>query len=186
VGQVILVRHGQAEASWGEHPDPGLSALGRAQAEEAAEFLAPLGPWPIVTSPLRRCRETATPLARRWQVEPVVDPAVGEVASPPGLGLGGRSTWLAEAMAGSWSSLPLTVRDWRDGVVVAVSRLAGSGDAVVFTHFVAINAVLSWAWGDDRVCVHHPDNCSRTTIERDSRGDLVVVELGGEAATHVG
>jgi broad specificity phosphatase PhoE len=183
---VIVVRHGQAQAAWGEHPDPGLSELGAAQALAAAEVLAPLGPWPIVTSPLRRCRETAAPLSARWRVEPVVDAAVGEVASPPGLGLDGRSAWLAQAMAGSWSALPSSVQDWRDGVVAALTELAEAGDAVVFSHFVAINAVVSRAAGDDRVCVHHPDNCSRTILELDPGGKLVVVELGGEAETPVG
>jgi probable phosphoglycerate mutase len=37
----FLVRHGEAAAHWGEEEDPGLSALGRQQAERAAgELLA--------------------------------------------------------------------------------------------------------------------------------------------------
>ena len=48
-----------------------------------AEVLAPLGPLPVVVSPLRRTRETAAPLLARWSVEPVVEPAVGELTAPP-------------------------------------------------------------------------------------------------------
>jgi len=36
---IFLVRHGEAAASWGESPDPGLSELGRRQAEVAAALL---------------------------------------------------------------------------------------------------------------------------------------------------
>ena len=185
MARIVLVRHGQADAAWGDALDPALSALGRAQAEGVAEALASRGPLPIVTSPLRRCVETAAPLAARWRVEPVVDAAVGEVPSPPGLVPGERSAWLAEALDGSWSALPPMVRSWRDGVVAALTRWADAGDVVVFSHFVAINAALGWAAGDDRVCVHRPDNCSRTVLDVDA-GRLVVVELGGEAETHVG
>ena len=37
---IYLVRHGEAAASWGDHPDPGLSELGQKQA--AVESLAKL------------------------------------------------------------------------------------------------------------------------------------------------
>ena len=56
---LYLVRHGQAAASWGEEPDPGLNALGHGQAARMAAALAALGPMPIMISPLRRTRETA-------------------------------------------------------------------------------------------------------------------------------
>ena len=47
--KLYLVRHGHAAAGWGDHPDPGLDALGRAEAEAMAERLAPLGPLPLVS-----------------------------------------------------------------------------------------------------------------------------------------
>ena len=65
--RLILVRHGRAAAGWGADLDPGLDELGRTQAENVAKVLAPQGPLPIVTSPLRRCQETAAPLAALWQ-----------------------------------------------------------------------------------------------------------------------
>jgi len=33
---LVFVRHGEAAHSWGEHTDPGLSELGKQQAEHAA------------------------------------------------------------------------------------------------------------------------------------------------------
>ena len=37
--KIILVRHGEASASWEKSSDPGLSNLGIYQAEECAEIL---------------------------------------------------------------------------------------------------------------------------------------------------
>ncbi|HEY3101908.1 MAG TPA: histidine phosphatase family protein, partial [Methylomirabilota bacterium] len=56
VVRLYLVRHGKAAASFSEARDPGLDDAGAAQAEAMAERLAPLGPLPIITSPLRRTR----------------------------------------------------------------------------------------------------------------------------------
>ena len=66
-----------------------------------AERLAPLGDaggLPIVTSPLRRCRQTAAPLARRWGVTPTVEDTVAEIPSPLGVSMADRVEWLREAM----------------------------------------------------------------------------------------
>ncbi|MEY2459529.1 MAG: hypothetical protein QOG30_1359, partial [Acidimicrobiaceae bacterium] len=64
------MRHGDAAAGWGDDLDPGLSERGQAQARHVAESLKPLGPLPMLTSPLRRCRETAAPIADLWNVVP--------------------------------------------------------------------------------------------------------------------
>jgi broad specificity phosphatase PhoE len=82
VVRLYLVRHGKAAASFSEGRDPGLDATGAAQAEAMAERLAPLGPLPIITSPLRRTRETAATLENRWRFTARIEPAVGEIPSP--------------------------------------------------------------------------------------------------------
>lgn len=63
MAKIYLVRHGQAASGWGLEEDPGLDDLGRSQARDAAQKLAPLGPLPILSSPKARARETASPLA---------------------------------------------------------------------------------------------------------------------------
>ena len=73
---VHLVRHGRATGGWDVDPDPGLDDVGIAQAASLADRFAPLGARPIITSPLRRCRETAVPLAVRWELTPRVDSLV--------------------------------------------------------------------------------------------------------------
>ena len=45
--RITMVRHGQAAAGFSDDLDPGLSELGRAQAEAAADALAAIGPQPM-------------------------------------------------------------------------------------------------------------------------------------------
>lgn len=177
---VRLVRHGRAAAGWDADPDPGLDDLGRRQAEEVAALLVGHGPAPIVTSPLRRCRETAAPLAAAWSVETVVDPAVAEIPSPDGVPMGERVDWLRAAMRGTWSDLGPRYTDFRDGVAARIA--ACTVPTVVFSHFVAINAVIGAATGDDRLVIRSLDNCSVTVVEVDG-GRLRLVEGGHEADT---
>jgi broad specificity phosphatase PhoE len=182
MARLVLVRHGRASAGWDDHPDPGLDGAGRAQAVAVADALAPTGARAIVTSPLRRCRETAAPLAARWAVEPVVDEAVAEIPSPEGYPLDNRAAWLLAAMAGTWSQLGERYTTWRDGVAERLLRV--DVDTVVFSHLIAINVAIGAALGDDRLVIRRLDNCSRTVVDTD--GDrLTLVETGPEAATTV-
>jgi len=105
---------------------------------------------------------------------------VGEIVSPGGLA--DRSDWLRRAMQGTWSELDDERRSWRDGVVARL--LALDTDTVVHSHFVAINAAVGAALGDDRVVCFTPDNCSITTLHSDGT-TLSVVSLGGQAMTEV-
>jgi broad specificity phosphatase PhoE len=72
---------------------------------------------------------------------------------------------------------------WRRRVVDFLLSIEDQ-DAVVVSHFVAINAAVGWATGDDRVVVFAPDNCSRTELKIEA-GRLELVELGATASTHV-
>jgi broad specificity phosphatase PhoE len=174
---VYLVRHGRATAGWDTDPDPGLDVLGREQAASLADRLGPLGPMPIVASPLRRCRETAAPLAARWGVEPRVDEAVAEIPSPLGVPMGERVAWLQAAMAGTWAELGDRYTAFRDGAVQRVATCAT--DTVFVSHFVAINAVIGACTGDDRLLIHHLDNTSVTVVDV-AGGELTLVQAGEE------
>jgi broad specificity phosphatase PhoE len=181
--RVHLVRHGRAAAGWDRDPDPGLDPTGEDQAVRVAERLAPLAETvalPIVTSPLRRCRQTAAPLARRWGVTPTVEDAVAEIPSPLGMAMADRVEWLREAMGGNWSDLGGRYQSFRDEVVGFV--LARAQDTVVFSHFIAINAVLGACLGDDRLVIRRLDNTSITVVDADA-GTIRLVEPGHEADT---
>src|SRR5690242_7529133 len=67
--EILLLRHGQSEGNeggrFGGHGPTPLTALGRAQAEAAAETLATEGLTAIYASDLPRAVQTAEPVARR-------------------------------------------------------------------------------------------------------------------------
>lgn len=181
--RVVLVRHGQPDGSWGRDPDPGLDDLGHDQASAVAELLAPLGPLPMIVSPLRRTQQTAAPLAALWSVEPVVAPGVGELVAPsepqPD-----HATWLRSLMTGDGADAPEVMDPFRARVLGAIRTI--TTDAVVVSHFLAINAVVGAATDDDRVVCFRPAHCSRTVVEI-ADGRLTLVELGdeGSGAAHV-
>lgn len=174
-----MVRHGHAAAGFDADLDPGLDDAGREEAERMAEQVAPLGPLPIVVSPLRRCRETAAPLEARWGIEASVDPRVGEIESP---GLADRGPWLRELMQGEWTGQPAELVRWRSRVVDALLEI--DTDTVVVSHFVAINVAVGHATDDARVRCCSPNNCSVTELRNDG-GRLEVLQLGGQGVTQV-
>jgi broad specificity phosphatase PhoE len=174
--RLVLVRHGEAAAGWTDDLDPGLSDLGRRQAEEVAEHLATLGPVPILSSPMNRCRQTAAPLAERWGVTPTVDAAVGEIQAPDH-DVATRGPWLATVMSQRWTDLPPDQQAWRAGVIERLLSL--TEDTVVFTHFIAINAALGSATADGRVVNRRVANCSTTVLDSDGES-LMLLEAPSE------
>jgi broad specificity phosphatase PhoE len=177
VRHLILVRHGEAAAGWGDALDPGLSELGQAQARHVAESLKPLGPLPVFTSPLRRCRETAEPIAEQWNVRPTIEPAVGEITAPDH-DLATRGAWLDTVLGGEWPETPADQQAWRAAVLARL--LAFTEDCVVVTHFVVINVAIGAATVDDRVVCRRVGNCSTTMLESDGNS-LMLVALPTEA-----
>lgn len=177
---IFLIRHGEAAAGWGDHPDPGLSDLGKGQAQAAAEILTTLGATHAVTSPMQRCRETAQPFEARAGLTARVMPEVSEIATPEGTG--DRVAWLRGLMAGTWTEAGEEFVTWRRTMLDTVSALPDG--MAVFSHFVAINALVGALEGDDRVTVFRPGHCSVTRLERRG-GVLRVAEYGSESATRV-
>jgi broad specificity phosphatase PhoE len=177
MSRLYMVRHGRAAAGFGESHDPGLDDLGREQADGVAQELAPRGPLPIVCSPLRRTRETAAPLAKCWNTEAVIEPAVAEIPSSTD-NLQERVAWLREFMGRSWRNATPPLAQWRESVIAAL--LAVREDTVIFSHYIAINVAVGAATGDDHVVVFSPDNCSVTVFENEA-GALRLIEKGREA-----
>jgi broad specificity phosphatase PhoE len=179
--RLYLVRHGNATTTWEPGDwDPGLTELGRAQAEARAEQLANLnlGPLAILSSPLRRTRETAAALERKWKTVAVVEPRISEIRAD-GIAPEKRRDWLRAILQRRWGELGLPLDRWRNDVREALLGIAQ--DTVVFTHSVAINVAVGFALGDDRVTCFRPANCSCSLLEVEG-GQLRVVELGEEDA----
>lgn len=179
--RLFLIRHGEPEAAWGGAvDDPGLSEAGRAQAEAAAVSLSDFGSLAILSSPMRRCRETATPYERRNGSSASIETAVSEVVAPAGVT--DRRSWLRAnfpwdpgAARRQWSDVDPALRAWRDRV--SSWALGMKQDAAVFSHFIAINALASVAMQSDDTIVCVPGYASITEFEvRD--GALHLVRLG--------
>lgn len=188
MSRLYLIRHGKPAATWGEaDEDPGLDAAGQAQAEAARDHLLSLPPElrpsRVVSSPLRRCRETAMPTAQALGVEIEIDPSVGEIPTPSTLSAEDRPGWLREVFQGRWADArgDLDYDAWRREVA---RSLTGRGGTAVFSHYVAINAVMSVLAEDDRVLVFRPDHASISALETDGEA-LTLVERGREASTGV-
>ncbi len=179
--KIYLIRHGRASAGFAEAQDPGLDHVGRTQALAIAQELGPLGPLPLATSPLKRARETATAFEALWGLKARIEPAVAEIPSPTE-DLQARASWLRQAMQGRWSDLSVAYQNWRNGVAAALIGLETT--TVVTTHFVAINAAVSVATGNDRMICFEPDYCSCTRLEVVD-GILRVGELGRQRETRV-
>lgn len=76
---VVLVRHAERAAE--PAGDPGLTPAGQQRAEALAQALAGLRVNSIVTTPLRRSRDTAAPLARALGLQPqLVEARRGDAA----------------------------------------------------------------------------------------------------------
>lgn len=150
-----------------------------------AARLAPLGPLPVVTSPLTRCRMTAAPLGSRWGRAPAVVDAVRELPSP-GRDGEARSRFLAGFLKSRWPDALTNegtwLADWREGLVCTLTAL--DTDTVVVSHYVAINVIVGLAAGSELVTAFRPGHASVTVIDQ-SRGQFTLVELGAEAETQL-
>lgn len=186
--RLYMIRHGRPASNWGgADDDPGLDEAGQAQAAAARDWLLarPPGERPrlVVSSPLRRCRETAQPTAEALGVAAEIDPAVGEIPTPRALSAAERPAWLRAAFEGTWAGIKgdLDYDAWRGDIV---RSLLARGDTAVFSHYVAINGVVSKLLGEARVLAFRPDHCSITILETDGQA-LRLIEKGAEAQTGV-
>jgi len=188
MSRVHMIRHGRPASTWGEtDPDPGLDAVGADQARAVARDLLALPeqerPSRVVSSPLRRCRETAQPLAEALGVAVEIDPRVGEIPTPAALDAEARPGWLRQAFQGKWSEIrgDLDYAAWTREVAEGVASHPG---AAVFSHFVALNAAVSVATGGDAVAAFRPDHVSVTVFDLVDDA-LILVDKGREASTQV-
>jgi broad specificity phosphatase PhoE len=190
MSRIHLIRHARPATGWGDaagEPDPGLDEIGQAQAEAVRDALMALPPGErpvaVASSPLRRCRETAAPLAAALGVEVEIDPAVGEIPTPAGLAPEARGGWLKRAFQSRWDEIEgeLDYDAWRRGVARA---LLARGGTAVFSHFVAINGAVTTVTREARVLAFQPDHASVTVLESDGKA-LTLVAKGREAQTKV-
>lgn len=188
MSRIHMIRHGHPASTWGDaDPDPGLDATGAEQASAVAVALLALPaserPTRVISSPLRRCRETAQPLADALGVVVEIEPRVGEIPTPAALSVQARPGWLREAFQGKWSEIKgdLDYVAWTRQVAQGVATYPR---AAVFSHFVALNAAVSAVTNGEAVAAFRPDHVSVTVFDLVD-GGLILVEKGREASTQV-
>jgi len=199
MARIFLVRHGRAAAGWDTAMDPPLDDLGREQAAATAARLTVRlqdSKWSftdvdVVTSPLLRCRQTAAEYARVTGTVARVEPRIAEIPSPTGVDMADRVTWLRRAMQGTWAQL--IERDGDDYAQFRDALLSWARairrDTIAFSHFVAINALIGAATGDDRLVTRSVDNASVTVLGVTAEADngvgasLSLLEGGAQANT---
>ena len=174
---LFLVRHGRASAGV-EELDPGLDDIGRSQAAHAATALKKVGAVRIVSSPLRRTRETAAPIALELGLPIEICEDVAEVFVPTATPEE-RGAQLGPLLSGLWSKQTPELRAWRDRTLSALIEL-GSERTIVVSHFVAISAAIGASTEDDRVSPCALVNASITTM--DVVGGKLVLRRPGEVA----
>lgn len=95
--RVYLLRHGESAdptVFHGAESDIGLSPRGRAQADMVARYLAGLRPEVLISSAMRRARESALPIARACGLSLIEEPhlherRVGALSGKPFQGIDG-------------------------------------------------------------------------------------------------
>lgn len=185
--RLYLIRHAHPSAGWGDDPDPGLDEAGAVQAQAARDALMALPleerPTKVMSSPLRRCLETAAPFAEAIGAQVRIEPAIGEIPTPRDLSPAERPAWLRAAMGGTWKEIEgdIDYDHWRRQVAASLARAPATA---VFSHFVAINAVLSVLADDPRVLLFRPGHAAINVLEL-VEGRLVLVARGAEGVTQV-
>lgn len=177
---IFLIRHGEAEAAWGEATDPGLSPKGRQQARQVRDELESYRTLNLISSPLLRAVETAQPLAtiQRSQVE--IDESFREIPSP--LGVDDRQAWLSDFMRQQWSGQSPELIAWRDTAWRSLFEL--DQHTAIFTHFMIINAICGRLTESVETVCCVPDNGSIMKLQLDGNA-LKLAEVGRQQQTRV-
>ena len=116
--RALLVRHGQSLGNADPPAVPSsthgdeLTDLGREQADTLARSLEDSGVTDLITSPMRRARETAEAIGARLGLEPEIDEQIHELRTHPEME---PFEEIAAARVRSWRDSPAatkTARRW--------------------------------------------------------------------------
>jgi broad specificity phosphatase PhoE len=156
--RLILIRHGRPDEDDIQSPhDPPLNADGVRQAQCVASLLCAEGVTRIVSSPMKRARQTAEPLARELSADIEIvdgwaeaDRSATKYRSTETLRAEGGDAW-ARFLADPIGYLGGDTATFRAGVIASLHKTTENEDrnarVAVFTHGLPINISLSHALG---------------------------------------
>jgi broad specificity phosphatase PhoE len=187
--RLILVRHGEPDEGNPLDPgDPPLSSEGRLQARRVAELLAGDGIDRIVSSPQRRARLTAQPLATLVDLPVEILDGIAEVdlhtdryRSPETIKRECPERW-AEFLASPAAFFGKSEAEFNTTVLGAVEGLLSSQarTIAVFSHGTPIKVLIQYALGlenRNRLRIGH---CSVTRISGTTLANLAVECINDE------
>ena len=163
---VLLLRHGRTSANAtgvlaGRSPGVELDDVGTRQAGEAATRLAPLPIRAVVSSPLRRCRQTARAVVDGQQS---TDPKQPPVALTTESGL-------IECGYGDWTGRKLSElgkeKLWRTVQQQPSAVRFPNGEAMTEMSARAVATIRSW---NQRIAAEHGDDAIWVAV---SHGDVI-------------
>ncbi len=193
--ELVLVRHAQPvrvdQGTVNGPADPGLSEQGHSQAARLADWLAaePIGA--VLTSPLRRARETAAPVAATLGLTAEVvdgvaeyDAAAGEYIPIEELRAAKDERWFA-TIEGRWADVGgVDPHEFQTRVVPAVDELIdrfGGQRVVVVTHGGVLNVYLAHVVGTERLLWFHPEYTSISRVVAARTGQRSIATLNETA-----
>ena len=177
---IILVRHGEASAGWATHPDPGLSKKGQLQAKITGDDLIDkISCYQLCSSPKKRALETMEIInhENRYPVE--VNSHFIEIPSD-NIDKNKKNDWLGYIFTCPIGELPSAVKEWRDNLVRWLQN--AEGNYIITTHFMVINALVSYIFDNDVISYFQPNYASRTEIFIKNE-ELVQLILGDDKKT---
>jgi 2,3-bisphosphoglycerate-dependent phosphoglycerate mutase len=200
--ELILIRHGLPETihDAGGPADPGLAPEGHDQARRVTAWLSHEQIDAVYTSPLRRARETADPIAAHFGHDVVVDDELAEYDRDShfyipleDLKASGDPRW-HELIAGASSEAPAPTSlggdvevdpfTFRDVVVLALERVIEANPSrrvAVSCHGGVINAYASHVLGINRPLFFMPGYTSVSRFMAARSGERSVISLNETA-----
>lgn len=195
---LILVRHAQPEridsdsgSGTSDPADPPLTAEGLEQAHRTAAWLAAESVEHIVSSPMRRARETAAPLAQRLGVEMETVHGITEfderdASYIPFEEIPRDHEKFAAMVEGRWTDID----GWSDpdqfqrevvrSIEDLIARFPGRSVAV-FAHAGVVNVYLGHVLGIDRPLWFYPGYASISRVAASREGARSVVSINETA-----
>lgn len=175
--ELVLIRHARPSRDDGSDgpADPGLSPVGQQQAEALADWLGTEPFDAIYSSPMRRARETAAPLADRLGLKVTAEPDIAEYDA------GAASYIPIEELKAAgdprWMELPDDIPAFQRRVVDAIERVVsahGSGNVAVVCHGGVVNVYLSWVLKTEQALffLPHYTSVSRVLASGDGRRSI--------------
>jgi probable phosphoglycerate mutase len=189
--ELVLVRHAQpVRVDEGDVPgaaDPGLSEQGHRQAQRLAEWLAAESPDAVVTSPLRRARETAAPVADAVGAAVQVDAGITEYDATAGsyipiedLRAAKDERWYA-TIEGRWADAggvdPAVFQQQVVPAMHAIIERFRGRRVVVVTHGGVLNVFLAEVLGTATLLFFHPEYTSISRVHAARSGQRSVASL---------